>query len=105
MSHALTHAEAESAVLSRMAASRAALLEANRVSLAASAARKPSGHSAATLVVALKDAPRVTLLMALCLSAIILGPRRTIGIASRSGVTALIGSSVRRLIRTTVSAE
>jgi hypothetical protein len=44
------------------------------------------------------EAPRVTLLLALCLGAVILGPRRTFVIAGRSGITAWLGSSVRKVI-------
>ena len=89
--------DAESAILIRMATSRTALLAANNA-----AASAPESHgirrSAATVVASLADAPHVTLLMALCVGGIILGPRRTIGIVSRSSVTAWIAANVKRMV-------
>jgi hypothetical protein len=105
MNHAPTHEEAETAVLARMAASRIALLEAISTPPEVPAVHGPTRHPAASFVAALADAPRVTLILALCVSAVVLGPRRTVGIAGRSGVTAWVGSSMRKLIHTAVSAD
>jgi hypothetical protein len=46
----------------------------------------------------LADAPRVTLLLALCVGAIAFGPRRTLGIVGRSGITALLAGAARKVI-------
>jgi|1186.fasta_scaffold1206579_2 hypothetical protein len=88
--------EAEAAILARMAASRAALLEANRTTAGVSAARRQTSLPA-TFVSAIAETPRVATLLALGVGAIILGPRRTLAIAGRSGAAAWVGSSVRRL--------
>ena len=105
MNRVPTHEEVERAVLSRMAASRIALLEANGTPPAVPAARGPTRHPTASFVAAVADAPRVMLILALCVSAIVLGPRRTIGIVGRSGITAWVGSSVRKLVHTAGSAD
>lgn len=96
--------EAESLILSRMAASRVALLEATRPPAANSALPGGSAHPVASFVTALAAAPRVTMVLALCVSAIVLGPKRTVNIAGRSGVSAWVGSSVKKLVNTAVSA-
>ncbi|PRX32919.1 hypothetical protein B0G75_103146 [Paraburkholderia sp. BL18I3N2] len=93
-----TNRERESAILARMAESRAALLAANCTPLSAPAVHGRSRSPAVGLVASLADAPRVTLLLALCAGAIVLGPRRTIGIVSRSGITAWLGGTVRKAI-------
>jgi hypothetical protein len=105
MNRATIHEETEAAILLRMARSRAALLATNRRAPALPTAPGQTGRAAASVIAALKDAPRVTLILALCVSAIVLGPRRTVGIASRSGVAAWVGGSVRKLIHTAVSAD
>ncbi|MGA7778358.1 MAG: hypothetical protein WCA85_11700 [Paraburkholderia sp.] len=105
MNRALTHEEAETAILSRMAASRMALLETNSTPPINPAAKGQPRLAAASFLSALADAPRVTLVLALCVSAIVLGPARTVGIAGRSGTTALLGGSVRKLVHTALSAS
>jgi hypothetical protein len=105
MNHGPTHEEAERAVLSRMAASRVALLKANRSARMIAAAHGQTRHPAAGFVAALAAAPRVTLVLALCVSAIVLGPRRTVGIAGRSGIAAWLGGSMRKLVHTAVSTD
>jgi hypothetical protein len=40
----------------------------------------------------------VTLLLALCVAAIVLGPRRTVGIVGRSGITAWLSVAARKAI-------
>ncbi|KAA1007680.1 hypothetical protein FVF58_23450 [Paraburkholderia panacisoli] len=97
MNRALTCKEAEAAILARMAASRVALLEANSTPTDVSVARRQIRLPAASFVGAMTQAPRVTAVLALCVGAIILGPRRTVAIASRSGIAAWVGSSVRKL--------
>jgi hypothetical protein len=97
MNRALTCEEAETAILARMAASRVALLEANSTPTDVSVARRQTRLSAASVVGAMTEAPRVTVLLAICVGVIVLGPRRTVAIVSRSGVAAWVGSSVRKL--------
>ncbi|MFM0624626.1 hypothetical protein [Paraburkholderia xenovorans] len=98
MNRESTNREAETAILLRMAASRTALLAAYNTSPSVPAVRGQTPFSAAGLIASLADAPRVTLLLALCVGAIVLGPRRTIIIASRSGITAWLGGTVRKVI-------
>ena len=90
--------EIETAILTRMADSRATLLAANRTSSAIPAIRKQWRLPANSLIGALADAPHVALLLALCVGAIVIGPRRTIGIVGRSGVTALLKSAPRKVL-------
>ncbi|MFL9960288.1 hypothetical protein PQR02_03935 [Paraburkholderia sediminicola] len=98
MNRVMTCKEAEAAILARMAASRVALLEANSTPTDVSVARRQTRLPAATFVGAMAEAPRVTVVLALCVGAIILGPRRTVAIAGRSGVAAWVGGSVRKLV-------
>lgn len=98
MTRASTNRDAESAILLRMAESRAALLVAKSTLSSAPAAHARTRPPAASLISSMTEAPRVTLLLALCLGAVILGPRRTFVIAGRSGITAWLGSSVRKVI-------
>lgn len=99
MNHSSIHAETETEILLRMATSRAALLKAARTPPVISG---QSRLAASSVVTTLREAPRVTLILALCVSALVVGPRRTIGIASRAGVTAWVGGTVRNLVRKTV---
>jgi hypothetical protein len=103
MTRPITPEEAESVILARMAASRMALLEANRTPIAVPApvALAQTRRTAADFVGALAKAPRVTVLLALCAGAIVLGPRRTVTIAGRSGAAAWVGASVRKLVQKT----
>lgn len=94
--------EAQAAILLRMAASREALLAANRAPAAVPPVRGQARSSAASVMTALGEAPRVTLLLALCVGAIVLGPRRTVGIVSRSGITAWLGVAARKAIAKSV---
>jgi hypothetical protein len=88
--------EAQTAVLLRMAASREALLRANRAPPSAQVGSEQPQAVVASLLASLAGAPRVTLLLALCVGAIVLGPRRTISVAGRSGITAWIGIAARK---------
>ncbi|MCI0152069.1 hypothetical protein KNO81_40280 [Paraburkholderia sediminicola] len=81
-----------------MAASRAALLAANRPPPSVRTVRGQTRSPVASVMTSLADAPRVTLLLEFCVSVVVLGPRRTIGIAGRSGITAWLGGTVRRVI-------
>jgi hypothetical protein len=92
-----TYRESEAAILLRMAESRTALLEANNLAGQISVTRGHPKASGANFVAALVGAPRVALLLAFCVGAIVLGPRRTIGIAGRSGVAAWVAASARKL--------
>ncbi|MEA3085059.1 MAG: hypothetical protein QOC89_2756 [Paraburkholderia sp.] len=98
MTRAPTSREAETALLLRMAESRTALLAANSTPSSVPAVHGQTRPPAVGLIASLADAPRVTLLLALCVGAIVLGPRRAIVIASRSGVTAWLGGTVRKVI-------
>jgi hypothetical protein len=93
-----TNRDFEAAILLRMAASRAALLAANRAAPSVPAVHGQTRSPAVGLLASLADAPRVTLLLAFCVGAIVLGPRRTIVIVSRSGITAWLGGTARKVI-------
>jgi hypothetical protein len=91
--------KAESEILTRMAASRAALLVANHTAPASvPVSRGRSRPPAASLMTSLADAPRVTLLLALCIGAIALGPHRTLRIVGRAGITAWLAGTARKVI-------
>jgi len=98
MNRETTNTPAETAILARMAESRVALLAANSTPPAVPGGHKQSRSSASSLMASLAAAPRVTLVLALCVGAIVLGPRRTIGIVSRSGITAWLGGTVRKVV-------
>jgi hypothetical protein len=98
MTRAPTNRGAETAILLRMAESRTALLAANSTPPSVPAAHGQTKSSAASLIASLAKAPRVTLLLALCVGTIVLGPRRTIGIVSRSGITAWLGGTIRKVM-------
>jgi hypothetical protein len=89
--------EPEAAILLRMAESRTALLEANHLAVQIPVTSGQPGVPGATFIAALTQAPRVALLLGFCVGAIVLGPRRTIGIAGRSGVAAWVAASARKL--------
>ncbi|WP_238812959.1 hypothetical protein [Paraburkholderia sp. SG-MS1] len=98
MNHERTSRDAQAAILLRMAASREALLVANRAPPAVPVVRGQTRSTVASVVTSLAEAPRVTLLLALCVGAIVLGPRRTVGIVGRSGITAWLGRAARKAI-------
>jgi hypothetical protein len=87
------HENVRTAMLQHMAVSRSALLQANRLAVSPRSSAVTRGF--ATSVVSLVEAPHVALLLALVAGGIILGPRRTIRIAGRSGLTAWIARNVR----------
>ena len=84
-------------ILERMEASRTALVVANRT-VALPAARPASRSAARSVLASLAEAPHVALLLALVIGGIVLGPRRTLSIAGRSGLTAWIARNARRAI-------
>lgn len=90
--------EAETAILLRMAASREALLAANSAPPTSPTGRGQKRSPTASLIASLADAPRVALLLAISVGAIVLGPRRTIDIVTRAGITAGLGSAARKAI-------
>jgi hypothetical protein len=98
MKHATENKIAENATLMRMAQSRTALLAANSMPPPVMVASHRSRLPAPSILAPLADAPRVTLLLALCVGAIVLGPRRTLGIAGRSGIASWVGSNVRKAV-------
>jgi hypothetical protein len=54
--------------------------------------------SAVNVVSSLAEVPHVTTVLAVLIGALVLGPRRALSIASRSGLSAWIARSVRRAI-------
>jgi hypothetical protein len=98
MNRVATNNEAETAILLRMEESRTALLAANSTPPSVPAVLGQTRPPAVGLIASLADAPRVTLLLALCVGAIVLGPRRTVGIAGRSGIAAWLGGTVRKAV-------
>ena len=82
-----------------MMASRKALLVANRMQsperTEASLVRAAVGNVASTLTAA----PRSTIMVALCLGAIVVGPKQIIRTAARWGITAWIGAAIRKSSR------
>ncbi|MBB5459555.1 hypothetical protein [Paraburkholderia sp. Cpub6] len=84
-------------ILERMGASRAALVAANQTA-ALPAVRAASRSSAGNVLASLAEAPHVALLLALVIGGVVLGPRRTLSIAGRSGLAAWIARNVRRSI-------
>ncbi|OLL30913.1 hypothetical protein BTH42_14105 [Burkholderia sp. SRS-W-2-2016] len=97
MSSRQMHEVARVAVLERMEASRHALLLANR-RLALPAPGSPVRTSAVNVITSLAEVPHVTTVLAVLLGALVLGPRRALSIASRTGLSALIARSVRRSV-------
>jgi hypothetical protein len=84
-------------ILERMEASRTALLVANRAA-ALPVPHAGSRSSVGSVLAALAEAPRVGLVLALVAGGIVLGPRRTLTAAARSGLTAWIARNARRSI-------
>lgn len=97
MSRAIDNKEAQAAILLRMADTRAALLAANNAPPALPVAQGQMRTQATALMSALAEAPRVTLVLALCVGAVVFGPRRTIGIVGRSGLTAWLSGTARKM--------
>ncbi len=99
MSHRSDDNRAETEILTRMAASRAALLLANHSAPpSVPVLRRQTTPPAAGLITSLAAAPRVTLLLALCIGVIALGPHRTLRVVGRSGITALLAGTTRKVI-------
>ncbi|HVE09347.1 MAG TPA: hypothetical protein VNE00_18985 [Paraburkholderia sp.] len=84
------------ALLARMAVSRADLLAAHDAVKLAEAGRRPS-FAPANLPALVRTAPNVTLLAALLLGSLILGPRRIARLVVRNGLSAWIARTVRRM--------
>lgn len=97
MSRTFDNKEAQAAILLRMADTRAALLAANHAPPSLPVVHGQGRSQAATVMSALADAPRVTLVLALCVGAIVFGPRRTVGIVGRSGLTAWLAGTARKV--------
>lgn len=98
MKRAIGNKEQETAILTRMADSRAALVEANSTPQPISGSRDRNRHPAAGILASIADAPHVTLVLALSVGAIAFGPRRLVGIAARSGITAWLGRTIHQAI-------
>ncbi|RZF26490.1 hypothetical protein EVC45_27575 [Paraburkholderia sp. UYCP14C] len=80
-----------------MQMSRNALVLANRTA-ALPAPRAVSRSSGSNVIASLAQAPHVGLILALAVGVIVLGPRRTLTIASRAGITAWIARTARRSV-------
>lgn len=91
------HELARVMILERMEASRTALVAANHTA-ALPAPRAASRSSVSNVLASLAEAPHVALLLALVVGGIVLGPRRTLTVAARSGLTAWIARNARRSI-------
>lgn len=87
----------EASVLDRMAASRAQLLAAQLALKRQEARRKPS-LVPTQLPGLIATAPNVSLLIAVALGALIIGPRKIASVVVRNGLTAWIAKAVRRLV-------
>ncbi|GAB2909485.1 hypothetical protein GCM10027093_54490 [Paraburkholderia jirisanensis] len=85
------------AVLARMAVSRADLLAAREAAAAKAGAPRRSSFAPANLPALVSTAPNVTLLAAILLGSLILGPRRIASLVVRNGLTAWIARTVRRV--------
>lgn len=97
MTRTTDNKDAQAVILLRMADTRAALLAANKAPPSVPAVHGQRRSQATALMSALSETPRVTLLLALCVGAIVLGPRRTIGIMGRSGLTAWLAGTARKM--------
>ncbi|MEX3937594.1 hypothetical protein AB4Y32_38710 [Paraburkholderia phymatum] len=88
-------AEAESVVLERMAVSRSNLLDARKTALVHEIRSRPS------LLMRIKDlvstAPNVTLLAAVLVGSLVIGPRTIARVVVRNGLLAWIAKTVRRI--------
>jgi hypothetical protein len=95
-SRSTLHLESRAAVLERMAASRAELLAAQRAAKLQEAGRKPS-LLLTQLPALISTAPTVSLLVAVILGSLIVGPRKIASVVVRNGLMAWIAKTVRRL--------
>jgi hypothetical protein len=85
------------ALLARMAATRAELLAAHDAVRLAEARRKPV-FTASNVRALAASAPHVTLAAAILAGAMLLGPRRIATVVVRNGLTGWIAKMVRRLV-------
>ena len=88
-------AAAESDVRERMAVSRAHLVAAQEAARLRPAASRPSFPMRARELVSV--APNVTLLAAVLVGSLVIGPRRIAGVVVRNGLLAWIAKTVRRI--------
>lgn len=91
------HREQELVILTRMATTRAKLLAARSASFSALDGRRANALTPSNVVAAFARAPNVTLLAAIVLGSLIVGPRRIALVVVRSGLTGWIASTVRKL--------
>lgn len=89
-------AAAESDVRARMAVSRANLVAARE------AARLLPGAGRPSLTLRVRElvstAPNVTLLAAVLVGSLVIGPRRIVGVVVRNGLVAWLAKTVRRVV-------
>ena len=94
---AVVHAEKRADILERMAISRSRVLAARAAQ--SSPPRLPNAPGRAVeIATALRDAPRVSMLLAMFVGALMFGPRRMLMMAARSAATALIARTVRSAV-------
>lgn len=89
--------DSREALLARMATSRADLLATNRKVQAIAVSRKTT-LTPAILPALVATAPNVLFLIAMVVGSLVLGPRKTVTLAVRNGLTAWIAKMVRRLV-------
>jgi len=89
-------AAAESDVRARMAVSRANLVAAREAARLLPAASRPSLTMRVRELVS--TAPNVTLLAAVIVGSLVIGPRRIVGVVVRNGLVAWIAKTVRRVV-------
>jgi hypothetical protein len=94
---AAIHAEKRADILERMAISRSQLL-ATRAPQSSLPRLPRSPGRAVEIAGALRDAPRVSMLLAMCVGALVFGPRRMLMMAARSAAAALIAKTVRSAV-------
>ncbi|MEI6002326.1 hypothetical protein H3V53_35945 [Paraburkholderia bengalensis] len=95
ISKATALAAAEASVLERMAASRASLVTARNAMQLRQIGASPSLVARAREYVSV--APNVTLLAAILVGSLVVGPRKITGVVVRNGLLAWIARTVRRL--------
>jgi hypothetical protein len=91
-----SHLETQAVVLERMALSRADLLTAQRAARLEDAGQKRS-LVPARLPALIATAPNVTLLVAVFLGSLIIGPKKIASVVVRNGLMGWIAKTVRRL--------
>jgi hypothetical protein len=88
------HEDAEAAVLARMDAARTRLLSDTRALRVRASARASDGYRVTGIARTVVQTPNAALIAALLIGSIVIGPRRLLGIAIRTAVTAWVTGTV-----------